>query len=393
MALMVASAPTESAELSAPRAVYIHVPFCRHRCGYCNFALEAGRDYLIPRYLAALRRELELRVSANGCRVDTVYFGGGTPSRLDGRQLDELFAIVRETFSWSAESEVSLEANPSDIHQDLARCLAQGGVNRVSLGAQSFHPDKLRILERDHDAATILRAVDICRSFARSVSLDLIFGAPGESLADWGLDLQRAREVPIDHLSTYELTFEKGTRFWNRVLRGEWSPANEDLRADMYELALDSAAQRGWEHYEISSFAAVDMQCLHNITYWNGAPFWGFGPGAASFIGGCRLTNHASLLTYCRRLEAGLVPTQTSEHLEPVRAAREQLAIGLRMLCGVDRQEFSHRWGRPIDDGLETAIAELQACDLLQENDARLKLTRRGILLYDGVAARILAPH
>ncbi|HMP78201.1 MAG TPA: radical SAM family heme chaperone HemW [Pirellulaceae bacterium] len=379
-----------SHQLATPTSVYVHVPFCRHRCGYCNFSLEADRDYLIPRYLKALRLEMASRLAPEPCQVETVYIGGGTPSRLTATQLTSLFQTIRERFYWDSSAEVTMEANPADLSAEYAETLQRLGINRVSLGAQSFHPENLAVLERDHSAETIVAAVEHCRSFARSVSLDLIFGVPGELLSTWLDDLQHALSLPIDHLSTYELTFEKGTRFWNRVYHRQWEPVDEDLRAEMYEAAIDAAQAPGWNHYEISSFAAPGKACRHNQTYWSGQPYYGFGPGAASFIHGSRTTNHPGLLAYCRRLETGQSPHSFIETLPPDQAARERLAIGLRMLAGIDERSFLAHTGFMIEQVAERAVAELVAIDLLRRIDTSIQLTRRGVLLYDSVAGRLL---
>src|SRR6187401_289935 len=203
----------------APRAAYIHVPFCRRRCGYCNFTLVAGRDDLIDAYLEALA--LELRGLEQPREVDTLFFGGGTPTHLPPERLERLFALVREWFPLAEGGELSIEANPVDLDEARSSILASAGVTRVSLGAQSFHSWKLKALERDHDGDTVRAAFTFARQFASSVSLDLIFGVPGETPADWQEDLSEAIALAPDHVSTYGLTFEKGTSFWSRLSRGE----------------------------------------------------------------------------------------------------------------------------------------------------------------------------
>src|SRR5262245_55250888 len=212
--------------MPAPRSAYIHVPFCRHRCGYCNFTLVAGRDDLIDAYLQALEREVSGLSQPR--EVDTLFFGGGTPSHISPEQLERLFEIVRRWFLPAAGAELSVEVNPIDLCEAKARVFAAAGVTRISLGAQSFQAWKLAALERDHNAATIRAAVERARRFAKSVSLDLIFGVPGELLVQWRDDLQASLALAPDHVSTYGLTFEKGTSFWSRLNRGKLSRLDEE---------------------------------------------------------------------------------------------------------------------------------------------------------------------
>ena len=253
------SLPNGSLDPAAPpRAAYIHVPFCRHRCGYCNFTLVAGRDDLIEAYLEALERELSsLEVPHE---VDTLFFGGGTPTHLPPPQLARLFALVRQWFPLAAGGELSVEANPCDLDQPRAAVLSAAGVTRISLGAQSFQSGKLQLLEREHRADDIQRAFESARQFAQSVSLDLIFGVPGESLANWKRDLERALALQPDHVSTYGLTFEKGTNYWSRLARNELSRLDEDLERQMYELAIDTLTAANFEHYEVSNFARLPQR-------------------------------------------------------------------------------------------------------------------------------------
>lgn len=255
-----------------PRSAYIHIPFCRHRCGYCNFTLVADRDYLVDRFLDAIEQEigwLEERFE-----LDTLFLGGGTPSHLSPANLSRLRAIVDSRFTLDPNAEVSAECNPNDLSKEKSHALADFGINRVSLGVQSLNMEKLQRLERDHDGEDVCAAVNQAQRFADSVSLDLIFAVHGESLGDWQRDVQAALALAPDHLSTYELTYEKGTQFWNRRSRGELSLADEDLRADMYMAAADMIEQAGLEAYEISSFAKPGHLCRHNESYWTGLPFF-----------------------------------------------------------------------------------------------------------------------
>ena len=366
-----------------PRAAYIHVPFCRHRCGYCNFTLVAGRDDLIEVYLDALERELAWLERPR--QVDTLFFGGGTPTHLPPAHLKRLFAMAREWFPLAAGGELSVEANPIDLCEEKTAILSAAGVTRLSLGAQSFDADKLELLERDHQSAVIERAFRLARRFAQSVSLDLIFGTPGETLAGWRHDLKSALSLGPDHLSTYGLTFEKGTAFWSRLSHGDLASVDEDLERQMYELAIDTLAAAGFEHYEVSNFARPGHRCRHNENYWLGAQYFAAGPGAASFLAGRREINHRSTTTYISRVLAGQSPVAESEQLGPEDAARERLVFALRRLEGIDAAEFGAATGFTVKQLGGDALPRLIDRGLLSLVGSRLKLTRAGLLVSDAI--------
>jgi oxygen-independent coproporphyrinogen-3 oxidase len=370
-------------DVMAPRAAYIHVPFCRHRCGYCNFTLVAGRDDLIEAYLEALERELSWLSEPR--EVDTLFFGGGTPTHLAAGQLERLFAIARRWLPLAAAGEMSVEANPIDLNEAKSLVLANAGVARVSLGAQSFHDWKLGLLERDHCDLDIAASVEFIRRFARSTSLDLIFGVPEESLADWKQDLQAGMALAPDHISTYGLTFEKGTTFWSRLTRGELTRAHEETERQMYEAAIDTLTAAGYEHYEVSNFARPGHRCRHNETYWKGGGYFAAGPGASRFIGGRREINHRSTTTYISRVLAGDSPVAESEELAPEDAARERLVFGMRRLEGIDIDRFEGTTGFLIDQLGGEALPRLIDRGLLQRDGGRLRLTREGLMVSDAI--------
>lgn len=365
------------------RSAYIHVPFCRHRCGYCNFTLVARRDDLIDAYLEALGRELSWLGQPH--EVDTLFFGGGTPTHLPPKQLERLFAIAKRAFLLAPGGEFSIEANPNDVDEPRTAVLAAAGVTRVSLGAQSFHSHKLTTLERDHNSAIIHSAVNFARSFAQSVSLDLIFGVPGESLADWQADLDQAIALQPDHISTYGLTFEKGTAFWSRLSHGELHQTDEELERHMYELAIDTLTAVGYEHYEVSNFARPGHRCRHNETYWLGGQYFAAGPGASRFIAGRRETNHKSTTTYIQRVLSGQSPVAESEHLAPEDSARERLIFSLRRLEGLNPTDFATSTGFTIDELLGPTLTTFLDRGLLSRTPTNLRLTRPGLLVSDAI--------
>ena len=372
-----------------PRAAYIHVPFCRHRCGYCNFTVVAGRDDLVPRFLEALERELS--ALGDPKEVDTLFIGGGTPTLLEPADLQRLLAIITAWHPLAAGGEFSLEANPECFDQARAACLAAAGVNRISLGAQSFNREKLRRLERSHTAAEITRSVELARAAGASVSLDLIFAAPHETLEDWRADVQAAVALEPDHISTYGLTFERGTTFWGRLSRGELSQADEELERTMYAEGIDLLTAAGFEHYEVSNFARPSHRCRHNQVYWDAAPYYAAGPGAARYVNGCRQVNHRSTTTWMKRVLAGQSPVAESETLPPEDRAREALVLGLRRIEGVALDAFAQRFGYSAEAlfGAETLQALVDQ-GLLACADGRLRLTREGLFVSDSIWSLVL---
>ena len=366
-----------------PRAAYIHVPFCRHRCGYCNFTLVAGRDDLIESYLEALACELSWLQEPR--EVDTLFLGGGTPTHLPPAALRRLLELVRQWFPLAAGGEFSVEANPVDWTPEKAEVLKLAGVTRISLGAQSFDEAKLRLLERDHGPAEIEHAVALARGFAQSVSLDLIFGAPGESLATWRRDLERALALAPDHLSTYGLTFEKGTSFWSRLAKRDLARVEEDIERQMYEYAIDTLTAAGFEHYEVSNFSKPGHRCRHNETYWLGGRYYAAGPGAARFVGDRREMNHKSTTTYIARVLAGQSPVAESEAIDQEEAARERLIFGLRRLEGINLENFAADTGFTADQLGGEALVSFISQGFLELSENQLRLTHAGLLISDAL--------
>ncbi|QDU57781.1 radical SAM family heme chaperone HemW [Aeoliella mucimassa] len=376
-----------------PQAAYIHVPFCAHRCGYCNFAVVAGRGELVPAYLDAIDRELASLVDEPQ-PVITLYFGGGTPTQLGCEGLERLGEIVLAHHpllqSDTRGYEWTIEANPADMSTDMARTIANSGANRLSLGGQSFRPEKLKLLERDHTASDIIRSMQLAHEHKLAVSLDLIFATPDETLDQWHRDLQQAIDLQPEHISVYGLTFEKGTTYWGRLLRGELVESEDELQRDMYLSTIERLNQAGYEHYEVSNFARPGHRSRHNETYWRGDEYFAAGPGAARYVAGVRETNHRSTTTYLRRVQAGESPVAEREQLDHEARARERLVFGLRRLEGVDRQEFQAATGYAVEQLAAEAIDKFVDIGLLQVDDHRVKLTREGLLVSDAMWPEML---
>lgn len=374
--------------MTRPRSAYIHVPFCAHRCGYCDFTLVAGRDDLAGSYLDALELEIE---HTNCCdELDTLFIGGGTPTHLQVDELDRLMRLLRDRFSLSTGAEFSVEANPAGLTDDKLDVLANGGVNRLSLGIQSFNDRDLVVLERDHHREELGPCIERVRQRFRNVSFDLIFAVPGQTLDVWKDSLQSALQLQPDHLSTYGLTFEKGTSYWSRRNHGVLQQADEGLERDMYATAIDTLSATGFEQYEISSFARPGFRCVHNQVYWSGHPYQGFGPGAASYVDSRRMSNHRSTTTWLKQTLAGSSAVAESEQLEPDERAREFLVLSLRRLDGVSHEHFQQAMGSTLNELAGPQLSRLQEHGLISDDGELVRLTREGLFLFDTVAAELL---
>jgi putative oxygen-independent coproporphyrinogen III oxidase len=376
--------------------VYLHVPFCRVRCGYCDFNTYtlpelgghgAGIDTFADAALAEISLARRVLASAAVPEVSTVFVGGGTPTMLAARDLVRMLDGVRSAWGLAAGAEVTTEANPDTVTPEVARTLAEGGFTRVSLGMQSAVPQVLATLERTHDPENVASAVAACRAAGLQVSLDLIYGTPGESLADWETSLRAALALEPDHVSAYALTVEEGTKLAAQVRRGLVPMPEDDDEADKYDLADTVLSQAGYAWYEISNWASTpSVRCRHNIGYWAGDDWWGVGPGAHSHIGGVRWWNVKHPAAYASRLAGGTSPAQGRELLTGQQRHDEEVLLGVRLADGL-----------PLDTVAPAgrlAVAGLIADGLVEGAAAvrgRVVLTRRGRMLADTVVHRLLA--
>lgn len=374
---------------AADFGVYLHVPFCRVRCGYCDFNTYTGAELQGARqdeYADTLLREVDLAVgvleSAGGNRpASTVFFGGGTPTLLPPGDLARMLGGVRDTFGLRPGAEITVEANPDTVSAAVAAELAASGVTRLSIGMQSAVPHVLAALDRTHDPANVRTAVAAARDAGLDVSVDLIYGAPGESLGDWRRSLETAAALEPDHVSAYALIIEDGTKLARQIRRGEVPAPDDDLQADMYELADDVLTDAGFDWYEVSNWSrGAAHRSRHNLAYWTGSDWWGFGPGAHSHIAGVRFWNVKHPAAYAQRLASGQSPAAAREI--PDAAARTLESVLLRTRI---------REGLPVDELLgegRHAVAALIADGLVEGPAAvrgRIVLTRRGRLLADAV--------
>jgi oxygen-independent coproporphyrinogen-3 oxidase len=364
------------------------VPFCAHHCGYCDFAVVTGLDQQIDLYLEALA--CELATLGRPQKVETLFLGGGTPTYLDASRLNRLLADVTRWLPLAPDHEFSVEANPNTLDREKITVLAAHGVTRVSLGAQSFHPHLLRVLERDHGPEEVGRAVAWVKERIDHLSLDLIFGVPGQTLAEWHQDLTSALALEPDHLSTYGLTYEKGTRLWKQRERGVVQALAEEAELELYAHALDVLAEAGFEHYEISNHARPGRRSRHNQVYWANHAYFGFGLGAARYVQGRRELNVRSLPEYLRRTLAGEPAAWQSESLAPEERARETMAVQLRRAEGIHRPAFREQTGFDLDALAGPSVVRHVELGLLRDDGLSVSLTRQGKFVADRVIENLL---
>ncbi len=371
-----------------PRSVYLHVPFCRHRCGYCDFTLVAGRDDLIDQYLEALEREL--RRLTQPLEIDTLYLGGGTPSHLGGERLERLFAMLRQTLHPVEHAEITLEANPLDVNEPFVAAARRCGVTRVSLGSQSLDVATLRVLDRDHMPDDVRRASGMLAEAGMSRSLDLMTAAPGQTVTDVERDLEAIVSLEPEHVSVYCLTWDQGTAFETQRRKGLLEPVTDLAERAMFEAAIDRLGDAGFEHYEVSNFARPGHRCRHNEAYWDLRPWEAFGPGAARFDGRTRVTNHRSTTTWIKRVLGGHDPTGDRDAMSAEEAARERLVVGLRRRAGITVADFETVSGFTPRQLAAKSIDRWIADGLAVEEEGRLWLTRDGLLVSDSLWADVL---
>jgi oxygen-independent coproporphyrinogen-3 oxidase len=371
-----------------PRTAYIHVPFCAHHCGYCDFAVSAGNDHLIEHYLDALALELASLVEPRP--VETLFIGGGTPTYLNPDQLRRLLECINRWLPVPRGNEYSIESTPDSLDEDKTALLAAHGVTRISVGVQSFRPASLSALDRRHTPAQIPKAVEAARKSALSLSLDLIFAAPGSTPESWSADIDTALELAPDHLSTYGLTYEKGTPLWKQRRDGIVNSVSEDDELRMYEHAIDRLMAAGFEHYEVSNFARPGHRCRHNERYWANEAYYGFGVGAARYVGGVRELNTRDTRLYIQKVLAGESPTFQSERLGPRDRAFETIGTQLRRTAGIDRTRFLVQTGLALDELASERLSALLANALLADDECSIRLTRRGLCVADAVIQELM---
>ena len=383
---MVSSTPMPMSGKKA-LSLYIHVPFCTRKCPYCHFYSVVDDEELKDQFVCALSQEVERWHDTISQReIVSVYFGGGTPFLLGPSHLERLIRL----FPLQKSTEITIEANPETTTRPLLLAYRALGINRLSIGAQSFSDHYLKTLHRAHSSGQTRNVLDEALETGwTNISVDLMFDLPGMDLNTWEKTLEEACSLPIQHISLYNLVIEPKTAwFRNKEAIQALMPA-EEVSTQMILSAGAITQSHGFEQYEISAFAKKGFHSRHNIGYWQGREFLGFGPSAFSFFGNSRFSNIANLKKYCQAIEQNKTTTETSEEIAPQRRLRELFAIGLRMNAGISLPYLEEQWG-PADQELISTIHKLMGLELLEQHNDTFCLTDRGRLVYDAIAVEII---
>jgi oxygen-independent coproporphyrinogen III oxidase len=368
--------------------IYIHIPFCRKACHYCNFHFSTSLR-LKNGFLAALLKEIDLTPNKGGEPIETIYLGGGTPSLLEKHELDTIITKLRDSFTITPDAEITLEANPDDITAEKGVEWLQLGINRLSIGIQSFREEDLAWMNRAHNALQAKESISVIRAAGFSnFSIDLIFGVPGLSDIDWQKNIATAIDFKVPHISTYALTVEPQTALQKMIALHKKDDVDADMQAAQYEQLMVIMEAGGYEHYEISSFALPGKRSRHNSSYWRGIPYFGFGPSAHSYDGINRKWNVANNVKYIQSLEENIIPEEVEE-LTPLIRMNEYLMTSLRTAEGIDFNHFSLHWGISETEALKNDLLIFQQKNQVRITDRFAFLTKEGKLFADGIASSL----
>lgn len=370
--------------------IYIHIPFCKTRCIYCDF-YSTTRSELKERYVRALCRELQMRREyLRGEAVETVYFGGGTPSQLAEEDFRQIFQALQEVYGLEHYREITLEANPDDLTEAYTVMLRRLPFNRISMGIQTFDDAMLKLLNRRHNAVQAIEAVDRCRRAGfDNISIDLIYGLPDETDERWRRDLQQAVALGVEHISAYHLTYEEGTRLYQLLQAHSICEVDEDSSLRFFSTLIDTLTAAGYEHYEISNFCRPGRHSRHNTSYWQGIPYLGCGPSAHSFDRRTREWNVASLEKYMCAIEAGGREYET-ECLDDVTRYNEYVMTALRTKRGIAAEDLKRTFGTELWQYCRDMARPYIDSGKLRVEDNRLCLTREGIFVSDGIISSLM---
>ncbi|MAT97221.1 MAG: coproporphyrinogen III oxidase [Anaerolineaceae bacterium] len=380
-------------------SLYLHIPFCRHRCAYCDFNTYTSLMDLREAYADAL--VTEMAQVAGGVRrpVHTVFLGGGTPSLMPAAALERILDGVRANFQLADDAELSMEANPGTVDLEYLTAVRQAGINRLSFGVQSVIQSELALLEREHDFATVVEAVAMARQAGLTdFNLDLIYGVPGQTLQSWEQSVRAVLDLDPTHLSLYCLTIEPGTPMQRWLLNGRIQPPDPDLAADQYELACTLLAERGYDHYEISNWAKPGFACEHNLTYWRNGEYLGLGAGAHGHAAGVRYQIVKQPRVYLRRLEEADAPgyplstaVAASHSVSRAEAISDTMMTQLRLLNeGLDLADFQTQFGQSVTEIYNGTLDQMLDWEMVMVQDGRLRLTQKGWFLSNQVFYRFM---
>ena len=370
--------------------IYLHIPFCQKRCIYCDF-FSTTQSEKKPTYIHALCQELEMRKNyLEGEEIETIYLGGGTPSQLTEKELNEIFTSLYNIYKVKEDAEITLEANPDDLTLEYVSMLRRLPINRISMGIQTFQEETLKLLHRRHTARQAIEAFQLCREAGfRNISIDLMYGLPGETLDTWKEDLQQAIALHPEHISAYHLIYEEGTALWKLRDEHQVEEADEDLSVTLFKNLIDELKQAGYQHYEISNFCLPGLHSRHNSSYWTGKKYLGCGPSAHSFNGSSRQWNIASLDNYLKGIASGK-PNYEIEELDLYTRYNDFVITSIRTCWGMSLSRLRSEYGEELYRYcLRMAKSHLEQGVLEIEEDT-LRLTQEGIFISDGIMSDLL---
>ena len=367
--------------------IYIHIPFCKSRCSYCDFATGLYQSDIAERYVEALVREI--RTTLQTTKVDTIYFGGGTPSMLSPDQIKRILLAVHESFQVQPNSEVTMEINPGSVTLEILREFRASGINRASFGAQTFDDTELAKLGRAHSAADTLKTFQSLRDAGfDNVSFDLIAGLPGQAFVGWQENVERSLKLRPEHLSFYLLEVHSSTPLAQHIERGIQPKPDEDLAGEMYEWMLERASLAGYEHYEISNLCLAGHESCHNTKYWTGAAYYGFGCSAHSYDGARRRwSNERDVASYVDAIVSGNTPIVEQHELTHEEMRAEAIFLGMRMMKGVDTREYKQLYGVDLREEHREDFSRFEEAGLIEFEGNQVRLTRTGALMSNEVFA------
>jgi len=368
--------------------LYIHIPYCIHKCGYCDFNSHPIKHDEMDHYIDALVAEMQhyAKIYSNANIIKTIFLGGGTPTTLTAYQLERILKECVKEFKVAPDAEITIEANPATIDIEQMKSIRQTGYNRISIGVQSFDKAELKLLDRAHGPEEVHSTVDCARKAGfDNLSLDLMFAIPNQSLSSWESNLDKALEKNPEHLSTYNLTIEQGTAFSKLQSNGKLIMPEDGHQLELYKKTIERLTKKGFHHYEISNFARQGKECKHNITYWKNTNTLGLGAGASSYINGTRFKNINLPAHYIRQVKEGKTAVEHSETLEPRQAMGETIMLGLRLLQGISIHQFERRFQVSFINLFKNIIHSLKEKELILIEDDRLRLSPKGLFLADSV--------
>jgi len=367
--------------------LYIHIPFCKSKCLYCDFNSYAGREMLIEPYFNALMKEIEIYAgSLEGCLIKTVFIGGGTPSFVDASYISDLLNACRRNFNLQKDAEISIEANPGTLSRKKLELYMKAGINRLSIGLQAWQNKILKSIGRIHTIEEFLTNFRQARDEGfKNINIDLIFGLPGQTMTDWKETVDGVAGLNPEHVSCYSLKIEEGTPFGEMLERGEISQAEDELDREMYYYVKEKLTNKGMKHYEISNFAYPGFECKHNLIYWKAEEYIGIGAGSHSYINGERYNNVYDICSYIKEVKNDRIPLENIERIDMQDRLSEFVILGLRLTEGISTLEFREKFGCDISDVYGRQLTELTERGLIEQSGSNIMLTSKGLDLANQV--------